>query len=104
MKRLHGMYYLLIALSGCVADSAMRIHGVAPINNDCEIQLINSNNGEIVLAKKVSGEFSKTLIWGAWPGHLDLVGTCDGVVTKTIKDWQMPRKFSEELEVGDISP
>ena len=104
MRNVISAFCFVVVLTSCVADSAMKIHGVAPTEGDCEVQLVKSSTGEVVVKQAVSSEFEETLIWGAWSGDLDLVGVCDGVVTKTFNEWRMPRNFSEAYELGDISP
>ncbi len=92
-------------LSGCVADSAIKVVGTAPINSACQIQLVN-DEGHIIVKRDVNGEFKTTLIWGTFAhfGELKVIGICNEKITKSVTEEHFPRQFSEELNVGDISP
>ncbi len=104
MTRALHLFCIATLISGCVGDSAVKVHGIAPQNGECEIRLVNAKDGVVVDSAKVNGEFTDTFIWGGRLSRLTIVGECDGEITQTLKEWRMPNQFSEAVEIGDISP
>lgn len=97
---------LTALMIGCAGDAAIQIHGVAPKTQYCNISLVDEDNKKVISSQSVIGEFTNTFVWGVWAhgSNLSIVAECDGVVTRTLNNWRMPRNFSEPLELGDISP
>jgi len=104
MTRSLHLFCISAIVSGCVGDSAIKVHGIAPQKGDCEIQLVNAKNGAVVDSAKVNGKFTNTFIWGGKLSKLKIVGECDGEITQSLKEWHMFRKSSEAVEIGDMSP
>ena len=108
MKPILLLLLSLLTQACCIlpADTGVRFHGYAPKGQKCVVKTINSNSSEVISQIDVSGEFTRSAIFGVCAYRkVDLVVECNGSVVREVKDVSPgPQHWSNPIELGNVSP
>lgn len=77
----------LFALAGCggVTENYNRIHGFAPEDGSCRIDIVDRDNGKVIHTEQVKGKFSAGFgLSEDSPRRVDIRAVCNGKVTKEL--------------------
>jgi hypothetical protein len=96
---------VVLLMSGC--DSAFRIHGVAPQDGSCIVNVVDKERDSIYESYAVVGEFTETVIvGGGWnTPTFTVAAECSGVAVKSVEN-VTPNKenYERPIELGIIEP
>lgn len=77
----------VVLLSGCIGtmDTIIEVAGETEVNNDCQVQYVDAESGEVHRSQSVGPNYETSIVLGTSMLPIDINLVCNGKIVSSLK-------------------